>query len=821
MDFDFDSSEFKSHQSPRRDKSHVPVEIWSEVFLYLVNDHFYYSRPSSHMDLKLVCRRWRDIMLSTPGIHSQLPIRRKTEEDHVKAFIQGRSLLDVIVTMGFRSRKCFPRPIFPDRFYAAFMVAAHVASRWRSLVLDSLPPPGEYRDLQIVQPLQRLESFKLARGCNLGNFLEPLMTAITTTVTKRFTVMEVFHPDAALYLVQPAHLQIFSSLTTLRLLCTRMQNPVDILTSLHKLETFEAHHLFLPIYPPNVDLPLTQTLRVLHLKSVSVQWMEDQIFPVLQDCSITFPHHADAIQSVHMPSCSILKYDSNDLVALEYFHLSHPTRLKVKSGQCRTWRGNLQLTALHPIFAARSLTHLDLEIKCSEQLLAYMLGLVPTLQELWMGLSNPHALSRAFFLAFAAGGRNAGAMAGSSSRTVAPLCRELKRLHLHYKRWLRGLERKDLIPTFGDVVASRRPFKESRFSLCLSFDEGPYMLWRVHEPVESFDICDVFTEIHIGFSSPHGIVRLSTNIGGTANYFQQFRELEYITIVQRMGHENLPIHYFFPFHSLREVRAPTLFLDIWHKTRFPSNLLFFHTLKVLDVGFIPSSFLAGQTFQKLERYKEQIYRHGHDPGHVLLTEMPVCTKLVVRLSRLATLKLPQIRELGVEISGVGSNNIWEMHVAVNANLSGLKLLHLWNTSYSHEQYIGDTIKILRSLPALETLVIDEKYLVVPHVNFFGAFVPMDAQGTSGQNQSCWEGRILRVVCPRLASLQIEGSSLTKQPGLMPILKDIVTLRAIIGSPLKSFTFYDWRPEKKWELIGTDRSFIMEEVVPAQRFQIDI
>jgi hypothetical protein len=211
----------------------------------------------------------------------------------------------------------------PVEFHACFMAAAEAASRWRSLALISFPPPGKYKDLQITHPLQRLESFKLDASCELGNSLEPLLTAITKAVTPRFTVMEVFHPDAALYLVQPARFQIFSSLTTLRVICRRMQNPVDILPFLHKLEIFEAHHLSLPICSPAVDLPLTQVLRVLHLKSVSIQWIAGRVFPVLKDCSIIFPHHADAIQSVYMPSCSILKYDSNNLRTLEHFHHPH------------------------------------------------------------------------------------------------------------------------------------------------------------------------------------------------------------------------------------------------------------------------------------------------------------------------------------------------------------------------------------------------------------------------------------------------------------------------------------------------------------------
>src|SRR5882757_7036509 len=181
----------------------------------------------------LVCWHWPNIMLSTPGIHSQLRIYLRTEKKDVERFGK-RWLLDVTVHPEHVDPWLKPQ-IDPVEFHACFMAAAEAASRWRSLALLSLPPPGKYKDLQIMHSLQHLESFKLAANGKLGNFLEPLLRAITTTVTPRCTVMEVFHPDAALHLLQPAHFQIFSSLTTLRLICRRMQNTVDVLSCLHKL----------------------------------------------------------------------------------------------------------------------------------------------------------------------------------------------------------------------------------------------------------------------------------------------------------------------------------------------------------------------------------------------------------------------------------------------------------------------------------------------------------------------------------------------------------------------------------------------------------
>ena len=203
-------------------------------------------------------------------LHEKIVLLRisRTRKQDVERFGR-RWLLDVTIDMDENWYRFSYNHV---KFYECSMAAAEAASRWRSLVLVSLPPLGEYKDLRIIHPLKHLESFKLAASCKLGKPLEPLITAITTTVIPHFTAMDVFHPDVALYLVQPAHFHIFSSLTSLRLICRRMQNPVEILPSLHNLEIFEAHHLSLPIYPPGVDLPLTHILCVLYLKPVSVQW---------------------------------------------------------------------------------------------------------------------------------------------------------------------------------------------------------------------------------------------------------------------------------------------------------------------------------------------------------------------------------------------------------------------------------------------------------------------------------------------------------------------------------------------------------------------
>ena len=123
------------------------------------------------------------------------------------------------------------------------------------------------------------------------------------------------------------------------------------------------------------------------------------------------------------------------------------------------------------------------------------------------------------------------------------------------------------------------------------------------------------------------------------------------------------------------MRVPHIELRMMWGPQSSLNAPLFHTLKVLYVDTISLSFFAGQTFHKLERYGDALMYERDISEQVPLTNMPVCTRLIVSLHRLATLKLPQIRELGLSIDA-DIDYIWEQHIAVNTNLSGLRLPHL-------------------------------------------------------------------------------------------------------------------------------------------------
>ena len=571
------------------------------------------------MKLMNVCRHWYAVIHSTPGIPYNLWIRNSTTMEMVRASIQGtRWLLDVNINMDDEN---IGQDFNSGAFDACFMAAIEVASRWRSLEIDSLPRPGKCKAFQTVPPLKNLERIHLGQRCDLGSFFEPLMAAITTTATPQLKDIVLWNLNAVLFLVQPECFHVFCSLTALTIwLPKRMESPVNILPHLQRLEDFSAWHLYLPIYPPDTPLPLIQTLRHLRLKSVSVQWMAGKAFSVLETCRITFPHHSDTIclQPVTMPACTFLTYGSNNFDPLRYFHELPLTSLTVTSGQWNVRRGNLQLMAIcHTVLPrAQSLTTLDLQVRCSEQLLVLMLSLLPALRFLCLRPASPHALNEAFFREFVTTKSNADSLCEMGTLPSLPLCLKLVGLNVKYKRWLRGSERMALLLVFGDIVSSRQ--SEGGFPLYLNV-EGFAQDWFIWRHVESIHEVADDEPFVIGISSPHGIIP-SVPYEDDPRMEVPFKEVEYLA-----ARHQLSIKCLSTLHQLVELRVGGE--DDILPSEPPPHLPLFRTLRVLAAEKIHYSFLAGQTFHKLERCRMTLYGEGPDLSKDQVTQMPVCTRL--------------------------------------------------------------------------------------------------------------------------------------------------------------------------------------------------
>ena len=761
----------------------VPAEILSEIFLLVM-----VPQGAWYQDyLMLVCRRWYDIILSIPGIPTKLKICRATKKEYVQAFINRRkSRLDVLVNL---NDKRDGNEFDVDNFHACFMAAAQVASRWRHLVLISPPPHGEYQDIHITQPMKHLQRFKLASG--FGNLVEPLMTAIGQTATPHLTDMELADPVAVLYLGQPSYSHIFNSLSTLNIKLPRrpMSTPVDILPHLHRLEIFSACHLCLPIYPPDASLPLTQTLQHLSLQSASIQWMGGRIFPDLENCHIIFPHHADTIQPlqpVHMPFCEFLNYDSNDLSPLRYFLLPEIQILNVRCGQWSVWRGNLQLIPLHSLVTTSSLNiaHMTLDIQCSEHLLVCVLRLVPALEALSLGLASPNALSKGFFQAFILREPVEDDMPRivvPTQQAIHPLCPSLTLLSLSYRRWLRGPGNKALIPVFADIYKSylrQVPYPGLHLYLdtLSSWKFGRQA--RVKTGGNVSILCAPTTIPMSAWLPLNGLVPLP------------LKEIDYLHFYDIPHNTAIDFHF---IHDHIEMRLGNLDQPR-PPTSLPCNLPLFHALRVLVVENANPTFLTGHTFHKLERCRI-VGSSGmdHKACQGLFTEMPICTRMdICDPTLLATFKLPQIRELGLDFSGSECSTIWTKHISLNCNLSGLKLLHM-----RAPKAIGiDLVQVLQSVPLLETLIISSPANVVT----FKALTQLHGEGPT-----------LAIPCPMLQTLCIEDTDPPESLELSLVLEEIVTLRAQCGPPLKDFTFYIFGLEiSKIELIGMNGTFTMKE-----------
>ena len=751
-----------------------------------------------------MCWRWHDIVLSTPGLHTTLRIRRATKKEAVQAFINGtKTRLDVFVDMNDeRDGNEFD----VDNFHACFTAAAQVASRWRDLRLISPPPHGEYQDIHITQPLKHLECFELGSG--FGNLVEPLVTAISETSETLYSI-DLADPAVVLYLGQPLYSHIFNFLILLTITLPRrsMDTPVDILPHIHILEHFTAHHLYLPIYPPNASLPFAQTLEILSLRSTSIQWMGGLVFPALKECDVIFPHHADTtqpLQPINMPFCKDFTYHSNDLGPLRHFHLPRIENLDVRCGQWSVWRGNLQLIPLYSLVTTSSqITDLVLYIQCSEQLLVFVLRLVPALQQLCLRLASPNALSKAFFQAFILREPDEDGSPGTvgiPKQTIDPLCPSLQSLYLHYKRWHRGIDSKKLTPLFSDIVVSRQQ-EESQFSFTLGFDEDEPS-WSVGTPEWKFQ--NGYWDVTVGILCPHSMVPMFADFPESGVLPLPFKEVDHLYLSDTP--QNNPIDFHFTFdHMELSIGGSDQPIP---QTSIPCNLPLFTALRVLVVMNVNPSFLAGHTFHRLERCSVMgSLRLDYIPSQKPSTEMPVCTRLDIgNPTLLATLMLPQIHELGLDFSVSECGMIWENQILMNSNLSGLKLLHM------RAEHIGrDLIQILQPLPLLETLIISSQ---------------VDVDTFRALNQSCWEGQKLAIVCPLLQVLVVEDTDPSERPELTFVLEDVVTLRKVCRSPLKSFTFYIFSPKpgRKFELIGMDGGFAMKKTVlvkDADRFELDM
>ena len=114
-----------------------------------------------------------------------------------------------------------------------------------------------------------------------------------------------------------------------------MKGPADILPYFENLEVLEAYRLHRPTYPHDIIVP--------------VQWTSGRTFPVLEDCTIVWPHHPETLRlygGAGLPACTQFTYDDHLIEPMSDFRLPKLNKLVVRNEAWSKPRGGIQLVSV-------------------------------------------------------------------------------------------------------------------------------------------------------------------------------------------------------------------------------------------------------------------------------------------------------------------------------------------------------------------------------------------------------------------------------------------------------------------------------------------
>jgi hypothetical protein len=435
----------------------LPAEILAEIFLLSIHGH-----AQCPLDLIHVCRSWRSVVLGMPRIWSAIRLSTWTKPSKTE-FILGQTRaipLDVEINTCTGALKVVGGD--GSTRYASLEMAAKEAKRWRSLTINGFPHKTDIDAYSSPMkpvftfngPMDALQSFKIKTICENSEVFDQLLDAVGSSSHDILTDVELSSPNAIHHLAQPRFATIFHRLVTFKADVRMMLTKVDILTHFGHLETLEAHCLRLPEYPVENNLPLVRTLKRMKITAVSVQWMAGRTFPNMADCAIISPRHPETLAhggGVHLPKCTQFTYDDHVIDVLPNFHIPRLDTLTVRneawnkqSGStqlAKVWSGEVgQVAPLKPRV-------LHLNTQCHGQSLINALGMLPGLEELYLGVVRPDGLSKKFFGAL-------GAEKGRGSH----LCPNLKTFGIRYSHWTRDGEHDEITPLLHRIIESRQKY---------------------------------------------------------------------------------------------------------------------------------------------------------------------------------------------------------------------------------------------------------------------------------------------------------------------------------------------------------------------------
>ena len=374
---------------------YLPTELLREIFLYCIE-----VNQMKSVQLASVCRHWRSVITSIASLWSTLRVGTWTETEQVATWLQRAYPKKVIID----SRRDSQSPSEAPKF-TALQNALTSTDQWHELTISSFPPEDLATQLRIhaANTMNVLKVLHVAAGCVRSPSLAHLLNLVPTEAPLR--ELRLHSPFASTHFLQSYWFPALKNLTVLIVSGRAINEPFVLLPTFAKLQIFEADRLHLPFYEPNANLPLLCTLRRLHLRACSIQWMAGRQLPCLEECAILLPRHWEVIQHdrVQLPSCKKLTYHCHPMTSVRYFHVPEMTAMELKSHDCNEQRVHRQLRYLCGVDARISkLTVLHLTFQCSEQVLIKVLKYLVPLQELVLSIAHPSPFWQDFLESLAA-----------------------------------------------------------------------------------------------------------------------------------------------------------------------------------------------------------------------------------------------------------------------------------------------------------------------------------------------------------------------------------------------------------------------------------
>jgi len=772
----------------------LPTEIIMEILRITLDI------GETRAGLMHVCRRWWKIIEGMSNIWASLELGARTAPEFVQKSLTraGASPLSVEINITGPGGMA-------ESGYSALSIAAEYSSQWETLTITSLPQ--DEQEVQYVnnllsmhlQPMNRLKHVKFMQSApSPSPLLDRLLQNIATAAVGILTSMDIHSSPAIQYLIQPAYAPVFGSLTTFTAKVPKMEHPVDLLPHFGQLKTLDLTDVFIPIYDHNFPLPFSHTLCHLHLKAVSIQWMEGHVFSQLESCTIISPLPNPSLQhDVHLPACKELHFENWDFSPVGQFCTPSIDHMRMKGNGWNTDRGNEQVLHLCRAGFGTKLQPraLSLSVVCKDRVLLIALQLLPSLEELSLDLPRPSALGKHFFTGLLAkpGDQLTGkfrldwrSLYKQDQRGWKPaVCQFLKVLELKYQQWLRPGDNYEFLPPLFAMSWSREK-TAAPLRLHVQFQTSPHS-W------ESFELTPqaamVLSDLKIPDYDQVPYLSLETDswqnsVYETPQLTPLVHHLQALDIDS--SSENTMLNILPSFHQLRElalfnVQVPPLADDV--------DLPLVHTLRRLILRHSTLAWMDGQVFTQLETFF--VNERGWPETFKHKVEMPACTFIGFKQDKLKMLPMLQSNFRFPLLHTLKLWKIWRDFKYAQEGVNALQKIQATSFHFHISTEYQQLLEFLGSKDEMAELELE----LASHFGAQGILSGLSVVNSKTRELPCSNMKVLR--------LRFQFVLDTQREQVSQWCIQMMDKRKLAGHSLKRF--YIWWDKRHWE---TDASQVL-------------